>query len=101
MARNTVDNLLLDRWRRLPALHVLPLVADHAKQDPSFQPLKALDTTRWHLSAGGTDFELLCTGPKFFDTRSRIGGAGAIDLVCHLWRVGFKDAVQMLLNKKV
>lgn len=97
MARKrAVDNLSLDRWRSTDAASVLLRVAEHATQDRSFIPVIDPRTTRWHVSAGGVDFELLCTGNKFFDTRASTGGGGAIDLVMHTLGVDFKRAVAFL-----
>ena len=45
---------------------------------------------------GGSDWELLLSGPKWFDTRASKGGGGAVDLVMHLWGVPFKKAAEML-----
>ena len=42
------------------------------------------------------NFELLLTGPKFYDTRQKRGGGGAIDLVMHLYQIDFKKAVDRL-----
>jgi hypothetical protein len=97
MARKrAVDNLSLDRWRSTDAESVLLRVAEHAKQDRSFIPVIDPRTTRWHVSAGGADFEFLCTGNKFFDTRAGAGGGGAVDLVMHLLDMDFKRAVAFL-----
>lgn len=95
--RQTVYNLELNRWRTMPSAAVLesPL-CDHAKLDPTFRPIQSQETRRWHVTIGGHVFELLCTGPKFFDTRANKGGGGAIDLVMHLHGVDFKGAVQLL-----
>jgi hypothetical protein len=96
MVRRAVDNFELDRWRALPAADLLPLLADYVKQDLTFLPTTSLQSTRWHVSADGREFELLCTGPKFFDTRSGKGGAGAIDLAMHLLHLDFKQSLRLL-----
>jgi hypothetical protein len=49
-----------------------------------------------HVGAGGADWEILVDGARFYDTRAGKGGGGAVDLVMHLWRVPFKQAVKML-----
>jgi hypothetical protein len=97
MGRRAVDNSELERWRAMPSATVLrsPL-CDHAKLDATFHPIQSKETTRWHATVGGQVFELLCTGPKFFDTRVNRGGGGAVDLVMHLRGVDFKRAVQLL-----
>lgn len=96
MRRRSVDNLELERWRSMPAAQGLEILCEHAKPDPTFSPLTSHSTSRWHVSAGGRDFELLCTGTKFFDTRENKGGGGAIDLAMHLHSLDFKSAVQRL-----
>lgn len=96
MARRAVDNFELERWRATPTLVVLQALADHAKQDLTFVPISSVATTRWHASISGRDFELLLTGPKFFDTRSNTGGGGAVDFVMHLCSLDFKSAVGRL-----
>lgn len=75
---------------------VVQLLADYAKEDASFQPIKSQCTMRWHLTVGGRHFELLLDGPKFFDTLQKRGGGGAIDLVMHLFGLDFKGAVERL-----
>lgn len=96
MARGTVDNFELERWRALPALDVLKLLADHIKEDPNFIPLSSHSTSRWNASIGGHDYEFLVTGPKFYDTQQKRGGGGAIDLVMHVFGIDFKAAAQRL-----
>lgn len=86
----------LTRLRGVPAVTVLIALAVHAKRDVSFVPTKSLGTERWHATVGAAQFELLLTGPKFFDTRAKIGGGGAIDLAMHLHCIGFADAVDLL-----
>lgn len=74
----------------------LGALAAHAKRDPTFVPTKDKHTERWHARAEGRDFELLTAGPKFFDTRAKSGGGGAIDLAMHLYRMDFKAATDLL-----
>lgn len=96
MAKRAVDNCDLERWRATPSLVVLRALAEHAKQDTSFVPIAAESTTRWHATVAGRDYELLLTGPKFFDTRAQKGGGGAVDLAMHLFSLDFKGAVSRL-----
>lgn len=77
----------------------LEALADHAKEDLSFQPRADQRTTRWHAYVAGQDVELLCTGPKFWDMRAERGGGGAVDLVMHLFRLDFKHAVALLKER--
>lgn len=101
MGRQLVDNSTLQRWRELCAVQMLVQLADHAKQDVSYLPITSLHTTRWHARFGAREFELLCTGPKFFDTRANTGGGGAVDLVSHCLGFDFKAAVQFLQERGV
>lgn len=96
MPRRLVDNSSLDRWRSQAATATLVALADHAKPDPTYRPLANPASTRWHASVGRFDYELVCTGPKFLDTRSGRGGGGAVDLAMHLYNVDFKEAVALL-----
>ncbi len=86
----------LDHWRTVDAVHVLSRLAEHAKIDVTFVAKKDPGTSRWHSSVGGQDFELLFTGPKFWDCRANAGGGGAVDLVMHLKGIGFKEATALL-----
>jgi hypothetical protein len=94
--KGKVDAGELERYRSLACEDVLPRIADFVKADPTFIPIRDSHTHRWHLRAGGRDYELLSTGPKFYDTRAKRGGGGAIDLVMHLHRLDFKQAIAML-----
>jgi len=75
---------------------VLASICEHAKRDPTYTPDKDPKTQRWHVNASGQDFELLLTGQKYWDTRARVGGGGAIDLVMHLTAANFRAAVRKL-----
>lgn len=86
----------LVRFRNMDAALALPRLVDHVKGDPTFEPIKDKASARWHVTAGGREFELLTLGPKFYDTRQKRGGGGAIDLVMHLYRLDFKQAVARL-----
>ncbi|MFS8981165.1 hypothetical protein PO002_43500 [Cupriavidus necator] len=101
MDQRIVDNFTLARWRKLEAVVVLRAVAEYAKQDGQFRPRQSNGTTRWHANVGGVDYEILCTGPRFLDTRANRGGGGAVDLVMHLMRLDFKRAVVVLKAKQL
>jgi len=90
----------LAEWRGMSAEAALIALADYAKRDATFVPLKDKTTSRWYAGAGGRDLELLITGPKFFDTRASVGGGGAIDLAMHLLRIDFRSAVEYLRRLK-
>lgn len=96
MVKAAVDNSELVRWRALPALVVLKAFADYIKEDTDFIPLSRLSASRWHVNVGGHDYEFLCDGPKFYDTRQKRGGGGAIDLVMYVFGLDFKGAVRRL-----
>ncbi|TXI72349.1 MAG: hypothetical protein E6Q42_14475 [Dechloromonas sp.] len=91
-----VNKTELEQLRGIDAAAILPRLVDYAKADPSFVPISGEPTTRWHVTAQGRNFELLLTGPKFYDTRQKRGGGGAIDLVMHLYQIDFKKAVDRL-----
>lgn len=99
MPKRPVDNSALNRWRAMDAAAVLQALADHAVEDRSFEPRSRPGTTRWHASAAGHDFEFLCSGPKFFDTRAKTGGGGAVDLAMHLLSLDFRSAAKVLVVK--
>jgi hypothetical protein len=101
MGRRAVDNLTLARWRELESADVLCAIAEHAKQDADFRPQKNSSTTRWHASVGGLDYEIVCTGPRFLDTRANRGGGGAIDMVMLLLRLNFNGAAAVLKAKQL
>jgi hypothetical protein len=91
----------VERWRVLDALFVLEKLGCYAKPDRSFEPVSAHDTKRYHIRAEGRDFELLLRGPKFYDTRLKRGGGGAVDLVMHLHNVDFKGATALLRHLNI
>jgi hypothetical protein len=90
-----VDKSDAERFRALDLALVLPLVATHAKRDGTFVPLKDQRSQRWHATAQG-DYELVLTGSKFWDTRARTGGGGAVDLTMHIWRCSYRLALRRL-----
>ena len=100
-AMRPVPEASLARWRALDAADVLVALAEHAKCDRTFVPAKSGSSTRWHATVAGTDFELVLTGPKFWDTRANVGGGGALDLVLHLVGGNFKQAVGKLQAAKL
>lgn len=91
-----LDEAALARWRSLPAIDVLLSFASFAKEDRTYKPVDARITSRWHATVAQSEFELLLTGPKFWDTRAKAGGGGAIDLVMHLTGSDFRAAVREL-----
>lgn len=90
-----VDKLPRAAWREASLSDLLPRISVHAKKDGSFVPMADPRTERWHVQANG-EFELVLTGPQFWDTRARKGGGGAIDLVMHLWGCNYREALKRL-----
>ena len=91
-----VDNSELERWRCLAAIDVLHVLAVHVQVDRDYRPRPPSSTVRVHTSTSDGDYELLVTGAKWYDTRAQKGGGGAIDLVMHLFNVGFRQACRRL-----
>jgi hypothetical protein len=95
-ARRSFSPDLLTRLREMPAGDVLALVAIEVKADPTYLPIETGRSRRWHVRSARGQFEILTTGPKWYDTRARRGGGGAIDLAMHLLGVSFVEAVRHL-----
>ena len=93
------DAATLTRLREMAAGDALALLAIHVKADPTYVPLKADHSRRWHASTTHGEFELLTTGPKWYDTRTHRGGGGAIDLAMYILGLSFVDAVKHLLGE--
>jgi hypothetical protein len=90
------DHATLMRFREMASEDALALLAIDCKADSTFEPVKAKHARRWHALTARGDFEILTTGPKWYDTRARIGGGGAIDLAMYLLGLSFVDAVKHL-----
>lgn len=87
---------MLMRLREQPCEAVLTQLAIEVKVDPTFVPVRQTSTRRWHVCTAQGHFEILTTGAKWYDTRARRGGGGAIDLAMHLLGLSFVDAVRFL-----
>ncbi len=72
-----------DVLRAIPLAAVLPLCGAQPDRD---------DPHKWHTSQG----VLSVTGAKFMNWNRGVGGGGAIDLVIHLHRLSFKEALDWL-----
>lgn len=94
--RRSFSPTVLARLRDLPSDQVLPRLAIDVKPDPTFKPAKNASSRRWHAHTIRGDFEILTTGTKWYDTRARKGGGGAIDLAMHVLGLSFVDAVKSL-----
>ncbi len=98
MVRRSFDRETLTPLREMRSEDALALLAIHCKPDSSYQPVKEPTTRRWHAHTSGGVFEILTTGTKWYDTRAKVGGGGAIDLAMHILRLPFVDAVRILID---
>ena len=98
-ARRSFSAATLARLREMSASDALELLATHVKVDPTYVPVKTGHSRRWHVCTVRGEFEILTTGPKWYDTRARQGGGGAIDLAIHVLGLSFVDAVKHLTSK--
>lgn len=90
---------LLESLRTLSVQQTLDRLGIYWKADAQFQPVKNAQTVRLHVSLpAGATFELLVTGPKWYDTRAEKGGGGAIDLTMHLFSLSFVQSVKRLTS---
>src|SRR5450631_4596734 len=94
--RKAFDSVKLAQLRSLPAEAALRRIALGIKADSNYLPIKNSGSGRWHVFTDRGAFEILTTGPKWYDTRARRGGGGAIDLAMHVLGVSFVDAVKSL-----
>ena len=100
MVRRSFDRATLRPLREMPSEDVLALLAIYYKADPTYVPIKDSRSRRWHAQTTAGEFEILTTGPhKWYDTRAKIGGGGAIDLAMHLLQLSFVDAVKLLVER--
>jgi hypothetical protein len=96
MSRRSFDAVLLESLRSMPVTEALNRLGLHWKTDPDFRPRKNSSTRRLYVTVDTHVFELLVTGPKWYDTRFERGGGGAIDLAMYILRLSFVDAVKRL-----
>ena len=97
--RRSFSSATLARLRDLPSEIALACLATTLKPDLTFTPVKDAGSRRWHAYTTHGDFEILTTGPKWYDTRARKGGGGAIDLAMHVLGLSFVDAVKRLTEQ--
>ena len=97
--RRSFSPTTLARLRDLPSEIALARLATSLKPDLTFIPVKDAGSRRWHAHTTHGDFEILTTGPKWYDTRARKGGGGAIDLAMHVLGLSFVDAVRRLTEQ--
>jgi hypothetical protein len=72
----------------------LAAIATMIRADTTFVPTKDARTRRWNVYTECGNYEILTTGCKWYDTRARIGGAGAIGLAMHVLGLSFVEAVK-------
>lgn len=88
------NQIELERWRSIDASDVISKFADFAKCDQTYVPIKNEKSKRWNVTIRETgEYEIITTGPKWYDTRTKRGGGGAVDLVMHLCNIDFLQAV--------
>jgi hypothetical protein len=83
--------------REMPSETVLAAISMIVKEDTTFVPSKDPRTRRWNICTETGDYEILTTGCKWYDTRAKVGGGGAVDLAMHVLRLSFVDAVKQLI----
>lgn len=98
--RLAFDSSTLSQLRAMPSEVALALLAIDLKMDASFVPLKDSTSRRWHARTEQGEFEILTTGTKWYDTRAKRGGGGAIDLAVHLCGLSFVKAVKSLIQRQ-
>jgi hypothetical protein len=98
--RRSFDRATLTPLREMPSEDALTLLAIHCKADSTFQPIKNEISRRWHVRTTVGEFEILTTGSKWYDTRAKIGGGGAIDLAMYILQLSFVDAVKFLIERE-
>jgi hypothetical protein len=98
--RQSFESSTLLQLRVMPSEAALALLTIDLKMDPSFVPLKDSTSRRWHARTAHGEFEILTTGTKWYDTRAKRGGGGAIDLAVYLCDLSFVDAVKLLMRRQ-
>jgi hypothetical protein len=99
IVRRSFERATLTPLREIPSEDALALLAVYFKSDPTYVPIKDSRSRRWHVCTAGGEFEIVTTGPnKWYDTRAKKGGGGAIDLAMHVLHVPFVDAVKYLIE---
>ena len=99
--RRSFDRATLTPLHEMPSEDALALLAIYCKADPTYLPLKDSRSRRWHARTACGEFEIVTTGAsKWYDTRAKKGGGGAIDLAMHVLRVPFVDAVKYLIERR-
>ncbi len=95
----TLDRATLARFCAMQSEDALALLAIYFKVDSTYHPVKDGTSRRWHARTARGEFEILTTGTKWYDTRAKKGGGGAIDLAMHLEALSFPNAVKCLQKR--
>lgn len=88
--------------RATPLQEALERLGYHVRTDRDYRPRTCSTTVRVIVEAVDRPrvFELLITGPKWWDLRAGVGGGGAIDLVMHVESMPYRDAVLALRRRR-
>lgn len=62
----------------------------------ALRSMTVAETPRLYVAVGAGVVELVVTGARWYDTRAKKGGGGAIDLTMHLCGLDFVGAVKRL-----
>ena len=98
--RRSFDRVTLAALREMASEEALMRLSICCRPDRPFRPMKQVITRRWHVLTTSGEFEILTTGPKWYDTRARTGGGGAIDLAMHVRQASFVEAVKLLTGRR-
>jgi hypothetical protein len=99
VARKPFAESEIDALNAMNACAALDQLGLEWKSDESFKPRTAIGTRRLIVYVGSLSVELLVCGAKWFDTRVRRGGTGAISLTMHLHQLQFVAAVIRLKKR--
>lgn len=94
--RRSFSAATLARLREMRSEVGLVQIAVMVKPEATFVPTKDPWIGRWHVCTERSEHEILTSGAKWYDTRARIGGGGAIDLTMHALGLSFVEAVKRL-----
>lgn len=100
------DPALLVRLRDLEVIDVMKRLAAVGavswRVDRDFVAERDVRTRRLFVSVpSGMSWELVVTGARWYDTRAKLGGGGAVDLWMHLSGKAFAAAVNELVVWRV
>jgi hypothetical protein len=98
--RRSFNLATLTSLREMTSEDALALLSVHCKSDSTYVPVKQLISRRWYACTTCGEFEILTTGLKWYDTRAKKGGGGAIDLAMHVRQLSFVDAVKLLAARR-